>query len=80
MEAVKMKDKSLGIWLVVLFGGSGLAVISLGWLLPWLESDRIVATLGGMAGLIVAAIRLLMLRQPNNEKPVTVEIEIDSKP
>jgi hypothetical protein len=75
-----MKDKSLGIWLIVLFGVSGLAVISLGWLLPWLESERIVATLGGVAGIMVAAIRILMLRQPNDEKRVPVEIEIESKP
>jgi hypothetical protein len=80
MEARKMKDKSLGIWLIVLFGVSGLAAISLGWLLPWLESDRIVATLGGVAGITVAVIRLLMLRQPNDEKQVPVEIEIESKP
>jgi hypothetical protein len=74
-----MKDKSLGIWLIALFGVSGLAVISLGWLLPWLESERVVATLGGLAGITVAVIRALMLRQAPDKRPVTVEIEAENK-
>lgn len=74
-----MKDKSLGIWLVVLFGVSGLAAISLGWSLPWLESERLAATLAGLAGITVAVIRALMLRQPADDKTVPVEIETENK-
>jgi membrane associated rhomboid family serine protease len=74
-----MKDKSLGIWLIVLFGVSGLMMVSLGWLLPWLESERIVATLGGAAGILVAVTRVLMLRRPNDARRAPVAIEIENK-
>ncbi len=74
-----MKDKSLGIWLIVLFGVSGLAAISLGWLLPWLESERIVATLAGLGGIMIAVIRALMLRQSSDNKEVPVEIEAENE-
>jgi hypothetical protein len=58
-----MKDKSLGIWLMVLFGGSGLAAVVLGWSLPGLQTDRLAATLVGLGGIAVAVIRGLMLRK-----------------
>ncbi len=74
-----MKDKSLGIWLIVLFGVSGLTAISLGWLLPWLESERIVATLAGLGGIMIAVIRALMLRQSTDNKEVPIEIEAENK-
>jgi hypothetical protein len=78
-EGSRMKDKSLGIWLIVLFGVSGLAVISLGWLLPWLESERAVATLGGLTGIVVAIVRAIMLRRAPDKRPVTMEIEAEKK-
>jgi hypothetical protein len=78
-EGKKMKDKSLGIWLVVLFGVTGLATIALGWLLPWLESERILTTLGGLAGVIIAVVRALMLRQPAENKQVPLEIEVENE-
>ena len=58
-----MKDKSLGIWLMVLFGVSGLAAVVLGWSLPGLHSDRLAATLVGLGGIGVAVVRGLMLRK-----------------
>jgi hypothetical protein len=58
-----MKDKSLGIWLMILFGGSGLAAVVLGWSLPGLHADRFAATLVGLGGIAVAVIRGLMLRK-----------------
>jgi hypothetical protein len=58
-----MKDRSLGIWLMVIFGVSGLAVVVLSWSLPALHSDRLVATVVGTAGIAVAVIRGLMLRK-----------------
>lgn len=70
-----MKDKSLGIWLIVMFGVSGLAVIALAWLWPTLQSDRIVATLTGLVGIGIALIRAFTLRQSPDEKQVTVEVE-----
>jgi hypothetical protein len=79
-EDGKMKDKSLGIWLIVLFGVSGLAAIMLAWLLPWLESERILATLAGLAGIIIAVVRGLMLRHVTGAKPspVAIQAEIES--
>ena len=77
-----MKDKSLGIWLIVTFGISGIAVILLGWLLPSLESERITATIAGSAGLIVAIIQALILRQSPtniNDRPSTVKVEVAEK-
>ena len=66
-----MRDKSLDIWLIVLFGISGIAVLLLAWLLPTLESERIMATFAGAAGLFVALIRALMLKR----LPVTTDNE-----
>jgi len=70
-----MKDKSLGIWLIVMFGVSGLAIIALAWLWPTLQSDRIVATFTGLMGVTVAVIRALTLRQSPADKQVAVEVE-----
>jgi len=51
-----MRDKSLGVFLTVLFGISGMAVLLLVWLLPTLESERTMAIFVGSAGLLVARI------------------------
>ena len=58
-----MKDKGLGIWLIALFGLSGLCVILLAWLWPTLASERLVATLAGSAGLLIALLRAVTLRK-----------------
>jgi hypothetical protein len=58
-----MKDRSLGKWLVCLFGVSGLAAIGLVWALPGLHSERISATLVGLVGIAIAVIRGLALRK-----------------
>jgi hypothetical protein len=74
-----MKDRSLGIWLIVLFGVTGLVAIALGWVLPWLESERILTTLGGLAGITMAVIRALMLRHVADEKRIPVEINAENE-
>ena len=74
-----MKDRSLGIWLIVLFGVAGVAVITLAWFWPTLQSDRITATLTGLVGIAVAVIRALTLRQSPGEKQVTVKVEAENK-
>ncbi|MFC1970593.1 hypothetical protein ACFLV0_01455 [Chloroflexota bacterium] len=58
-----MKDKSLDILMMVLFGISGTAVLILAWLHPALESDRISATLAGSIGLFIALLRALKLKR-----------------
>ena len=75
-----MKDKSLDIWMIVLFGISGIAVLLLAWLLPTLESERILATFAGSAGLFVALIRALMLKRlpvTTDNKPTTIQAETE---
>jgi Flp pilus assembly protein TadB len=74
-----MKDKSLGIWLIVLFGLSGLAVIVLAWLWPTLQSDRITATLLGGVGIAVAVIRALMFRQSPADKQAAIKVPVENK-
>lgn len=74
-----MKDKSLGIWLIVLFGLSGMAVIVLAWLWPTLQSDRITATLLGGVGIVMAVVRSLMFRQSTADKRVTVKVPAENK-
>jgi hypothetical protein len=73
-----MKDRSLGIWLMVLFGVSGLTVVALSWSLPALRSDRLAATLVGAAGIGVAVVRGLMLRK-SPARP-TEELVLDIRP
>lgn len=73
-----MKDKSLGIWLVVMFGVSGLAVIALAWSLPALQTDRITATVAGFFGVFIATIRAFTLKKSSDDKRVTVEVENES--
>jgi hypothetical protein len=77
-----MKDKSLDIWLIVMFGISGIAVLLLAWLWTILESERILATFAGSAGLCVASIRALMLRRlpvtPDN-KPTMIKVETEDR-
>ena len=77
-----MKDKSLGIMLIVLFGISGIAVLLLGWLWPTLESERITATFAGSAGLLVASIEVLILKRSSAttvDDKVPTRVEIDDK-
>ena len=73
-----MKDKSLGIWMIVMFGVSGLAVIALAWFLPSLQPDRITATFAGSFGVFIATIRAFTLKQSTANKKVAVEVENES--
>ena len=73
-----MKDKSLAIWLIAIFGLSGASMIALAWLWPTLQSERITATIAGFVGVSIAVIRALTLRQSNQEKQVAIEVESES--
>ena len=77
-----MRDKSLDIWLIMLFGISGIAVLLLAWLWPTLESERIMATFAGSAGLFVALIRGLMLKRSlvtTYNEPTTIKVETEDR-
>ena len=73
-----MRDKSLEILLMVLFGISGITVLMLAWLWPALASDRIMATLAGLTGLFVALTRALMLKRlpvTKDNAPAMIKVE-----
>ena len=78
-----MGDKSLSIFLIVLFGISGIVILMLTWLRAMPESERILNTFIGSVGLSVALIRALLLKFPNvrtdSKHPVT-EDEVKGKP
>ena len=75
-----MKDKSLGIWLMVIFGLTGIIIIALAWLSPALESDRLAANFAGSIGIFVATGQALRLRNfQSNHKRIPVEVEITDK-
>ncbi len=65
-----MKDKSMEVFLAVLFGILGLAVIVLAWVRPMPESERILTTLIGSIGLLLALGRGLFLKTTRQETEV----------
>jgi hypothetical protein len=73
-----MQDKSLDIFLILLFGVSGIAVLVLAWLWPVMAPERIPATFIGSVGVFVAAARALHFKSPQsraNAEQVLVEAE-----
>ena len=77
-----MIDKSLGIFLILLFGISGIAVLMLAWLRPMPESERILTTFVGSVGLLVASIQSIRFKHlpvKANAQPFTVKIEVENK-
>jgi len=75
----KMKDKSLGIILTVVFGISGIVIILLGWLLPSLQSDKITVTIAGLVGIAIATLNIRSLRKSRKDEDIqhTVTVEIE---
>jgi hypothetical protein len=77
-----MRDKSLGVWMIAMFGVSGMSIVALAWLWPTLQSERLVATLTGSVGLLIAIIHALALRKSQtgmNAEPATVKVNIEDK-
>ena len=75
-----MRDKSLDILLMALFGTSGIAILLLAWLQPMADSERILTTLIGSVGLLLAAIKAKQVKTPpvttgTKTEPVKVEAE-----
>ena len=52
-----MRDKSLDILLIALFGASGTAILILAWSQPMSAAERVLSTLVGLAGLLLAFIK-----------------------
>lgn len=76
-----MKDKSLEISLIVIFGISGMSVTLLAWLWAGMESQRIMGTLVGLAGVTIAFFKYMSLKKfcRMEAKRVTVEVEAGNK-
>ncbi len=78
-----MIDKSLSIFLVVLFGASGIVILVLAWLQPMPASERILATFVGSVGLLVALVQALLLksrREKTGAKQDMIEVEVEDEP
>ena len=73
-----MKDKSLNITLIITFGISGLSVMLLAWLWPAMESERILATLAGLTGLLIALSRYIGLRKAGRTEDTGVPVRIEA--
>ena len=74
-----MKDKSLSIFLTVLFGISGVAILALTWLQPMPGTERVLSTLIGSTGLLVATGWGMLLRSAKagaNAESVPVKVEV----
>ncbi len=65
-----MKDKSMEVFLAVLFGILGLAIIVLAWVRPMPDSERILTTIIGSVGLLLALGRGLFLKTSRQETDV----------
>ena len=57
-----MRDKSLGILLMSLFGIAGVTILMLAWLQPMPGLERILTTFIGVFGLCVALSRVPLLK------------------
>jgi hypothetical protein len=74
-----MTDKTLNIFLTLLFGVGGIAVSLLAWLQPMPVSGRILATFVGMLGLSWAIIRLPLMYSKADINAVRVPAEVKTK-
>ena len=77
-----MEDKSLSIFLTVVFGIAGAVVLMLAWLRPMPESDRVLTVIVGSAGLIIALVRALLLKSlqaRTGTEQVTVEVGAEDR-
>ncbi|MFC1990883.1 hypothetical protein ACFLU9_01870 [Chloroflexota bacterium] len=70
-----MRDKSLSIFLMVVFGISGGAVLMLAWLQPMPGTERILSTFIGSVGLGVAFSRAVFIKSSGTDVMVEAEVE-----
>ncbi len=78
-----MRDKSLDMFLMVLFGISGIAVLILAWLQPMITSERILTTFIGLGGLFMALARVWLFKSlpaSTDAEAVSVEVKAKDKP
>lgn len=76
-----MKDKSLEIMLMTVFGITGLTITMMAWLWPAMEAQRIMATLVGLAGILTAVYKYIGLRKlaRQGDERIAVRLEASEK-
>ena len=73
-----MRDRSLSVFLIALFGISGIAIMTLAWVRPMPASERILSTLVGSAGLLVVLTQVLLLKSsPSRAKAERIQVEAE---
>ncbi|MFQ5996935.1 MAG: hypothetical protein ACE5KP_04855 [Dehalococcoidales bacterium] len=78
-----MRDKSLGILLMVLFGIAGITVLLLAWLWPMPGSERIMTTFVGVFGLGVALSQVASVKSAKpraDTEQVMIKVLVQDKP
>ncbi len=71
-------DKSLSIFMMAFFGISGTVILILAWVEPMPVSEKVLTTLVGSVGLLIALSRALLLRSTrgvNSTTKVAVEVQ-----
>ena len=76
-----MKDKSLEIMLMAVFGITGLTITMMAWLWPAMEAQRIMATLVGLVGILTAVYKYVGLRKLSRqgEERIAIRVEANEK-
>ncbi len=77
-----MRDRSLSVLLIALFGISGIAIMILAWVKPMPASDRILSTLVGSVGLLVVFTQILLLKSSSSSaktEQIPVEMEVEKQ-
>lgn len=73
-----MENKSLGM--AVFLGILGATALILAWLWPMPAAERILSTLMGFVGLIVALAQAPLRRSPSTDNAAPVSVEVKDKP
>ena len=77
-----MIDRSLGIFLLLSFGTTGMAVLVMAWIQPMHASERIMTTLAGSIGIFLAlsmVLSLKRLRPETDSERGSVEVEVEER-
>ena len=77
------RDKSLDIFLMVLFGMGGIAILTLAWVQPTPLPEKILTTFVGLMGLfwvLFRALSLISMRAKVNIGKDIAKVELKKKP
>ena len=75
-----MRDKSLDIFLMVIFSISGAVVLILAWIQPMTTAESILAIFIGLGGLFIASTRAKLFKLPSAKResePISVKVRTE---